>query len=128
MAFIKRLGWYLVGLSIGIVFLTFFLKKKSDETGTEFCYFPNCRVLKDLRSKPLSYSNDIKTLLNNMTIDSTTVAYFLNDGDIDFGNSDTKSTPCKTYKIEGLIKEKEAVLTVINCTDKVVIDKIDLSK
>ncbi|ADY30791.1 MULTISPECIES: hypothetical protein [Cellulophaga] len=128
MAFIKRLGWYLVGLSIGIVFLTFFLKKKSDETGTEFCYFPNCRVLKDLRSKPLSYSNDIKTLLNNKTIDSTTVAYFLNDGDIDFGNSDTKSTPCKTYKIEGLIKEKEAVLTVINCTDKVVIDKIDLSK
>ncbi|SNQ43616.1 hypothetical protein [Cellulophaga lytica] len=128
MAFIKRLGWYLVGLSIGIVFLTFFLKKKSDETGTEFCYFPNCRVLKDLRSKPLSYSNDIKTLLNNKTIDSTTVAYFLNDGDIDFRNSDTKSTPCKTYKIEGLIKEKEAVLTVINCTDKVVIDKIDLSK
>lgn len=128
MAFIKRLGWYLVGLSIGIVFLTFFLKKKSDETGTEFCYFPNCRVLKDLRSKPLSYSNDIKILLNNKTIDSTTVAYFLNDGDIDFGNSDTKSTPCKTYKIEGLIKEKEAVLTVINCTDKVVIDKIDLSK
>lgn len=128
MAFIKRLGWYLVGLSIGIVFLTFFLKKKSDETGTEFCYFPNCRVLKDLRSKPLSYSDEIKVLFSNKTIDSTTVSYFLNDGDIDFGNSDTKSTPCKTYKIEGLVKEKEAVLTVINCTDKVVIDKIDLSK
>lgn len=128
MAFIKRLGWYLVGLSIGIVFLTFFLKKKSDETGTEFCYFPNCRVLKDLRSKPLSYSDEIKVLFSNKTIDSTTVSYFLNDGDIDFGNSDTKSTPCKTYKIEGLVKEKEAVLTVINCTDKVIIDKIDLSK
>ncbi|MEP0212833.1 MAG: DUF4258 domain-containing protein [Cellulophaga sp.] len=126
MAFIKRLGWYLVGLSIGIVFLTFFLKKKSDETGTEFCYFPNCRVLKDLRSKPLSYSDEIKVLLNNKTIDSTTVSYFLNDGDIDFGNSDTKSTPCKTYKIEGLVKEKEAILTVINCTNKVVVDKIDL--
>lgn len=128
MAFIKRLGWYLVGLSIGIVFLTFFLKKKSDETGTEFCYFPNCRVLKDLRSKPLSYSDEIKVLFSNKTIDSTTVSYFLNDGDIDFGNSDTKSTPCKTYKIEGLVKEKESVLTVINCTDKVIIDKIDLSK
>ncbi|MDO6491086.1 MAG: DUF4258 domain-containing protein [Cellulophaga sp.] len=127
MAFIKRLGWYLVGLSIGIVFLTFFLKKKSDETGTEFCYFPNCRVLKDLRSKPLSYSDEIKVLFNNKTIDSTTVSYFLNDGDIDFGNSDTKSTPCKTYKIEGLVKEKEAILTVINCTNKVVVDKIDLS-
>ncbi|WBU89148.1 hypothetical protein [Cellulophaga omnivescoria] len=127
MAFIKRLGWYLVGLSIGIVFLTVFLKKKSDETGTEFCYFPNCRVLKDLRSKPLSYSNDIQVLLNNKTIDSTTVAYFFNNGDIDFGNSDTKSTPCKTYKIEGLVKEKQAILTVINCTDKVVVDKISIN-
>ncbi|SFW22201.1 hypothetical protein [Cellulophaga fucicola] len=128
MAFIKRLGWYLVGLSIGIVFLTFFLKKKSEDTGTEFCYFPNCRVLKDLRSKPLSYSDEIKVLFTNKSLDSTAVAHFLTDGEIDFGSSDTKSTPCKTYKIEGLVKEKEAVLTVVNCTNKVLVDKIKIEK
>ena len=55
MAFLRRLGWYLVGLSIGIVFLVFFLKKKSGEEGIDFCYFPNCRVLKDMRSKPLTF-------------------------------------------------------------------------
>jgi len=126
MAFIKRLGWYLVGLSIGIVFLTFFLKKKSEETGAEFCYFPNCRVLKDLRSKPLSYSDEIKVLFANKTLDSTAIAYFLKDGDIDFKNSDTKSTPCKTYKIEGYLKEKEAVLTVTNCNSKVVVEKLNI--
>ncbi len=54
MAFLKRLGYYMVGLAIGIVILTFLLKKKTTETGTSFCYFPNCRVLKELRSKPLS--------------------------------------------------------------------------
>jgi len=51
MAFIKRLGWYLVGVSIGLVFLAFILKKKSGEEGIDFCYLPNCRVLKDIRSK-----------------------------------------------------------------------------
>lgn len=126
MAFIKRLGWYMVGLSIGIVFLTFFLKKKSEETGTEFCYFPNCRVLKDLRSKPLSYSDEIKLLFANKTIDSTAIAYFLKEGDIDFKNSNIKTTPCKTYKIEGYIKEKEAVLTVVNCNTKVVVENVSM--
>ncbi len=128
MALIKRLGWYLVGLSIGIVFLTFFLKKKSEETGTEFCYFPNCRTLKDIRSKPISYSDKINVLLTNKTLDSTTIARFLNDGDIDFGSSDTKSVPCKTYKIEGLVKEKEAVLTVVNCTSKATIQNLEITK
>ena len=126
MAFIKRLGWYLVGLSIGIVFLTLFLKKKSEETGAEFCYLPNCRVLKDIRSKKLSYSDEVQQLINNNQLDSLGIAHFLNDGDIDFGNSDTKSTPCKTYKIEGLLKEKEAVLIVKNCTNKVMIEQLEV--
>ena len=63
MAFLKRLGFYLIGFSIGLVFLFFFLKKKSDETGASFCYLPNCRVLKELRSKPLAYSKQIDQMI-----------------------------------------------------------------
>jgi len=63
MGFIKRLGWYLLGLSVGLIFLVFFLKKKSDETGVSFCYLPNCRVLKDIRSKPLFSSLNPKDTL-----------------------------------------------------------------
>lgn len=126
MAFLKRLGWYLVGLSIGIVFLTLFLKKKSDETGAEFCYFPNCRVLKDIRSKELTYSDAIQELMQNNTLDSLSIAHFLNDGDIDFGSSDRKSSPCKTYLIEGIIKDKAATLTIKNCTSKAIIEKLEM--
>ncbi len=122
MAFLKRLGWYLVGLSIGIVFLVFFLKKKSDETGTEFCYFPNCRVLKDMQSKPLVFSEDIGTTAK----DSLLVNSFLKDGSIDFGKSDTKSKPCKTYIISNTIEGKNWVLEVKNCQDKVLIEKTTL--
>ena len=122
MPFIKRLGYYLVGLSIGLVFLAFFLKKKSEGTGTQFCYLPNCRVLKDLRSKPMSYSEAAAAQKNAKDLDSTDIAYFLNEGDVDFKNSDTSTKPCKTFVIEAIIHEKEASMTVSSCEDKIIVE------
>lgn len=124
MPFLKRLGYYLLGLSVGLVFLTFFLKKKTDGTGTEFCYFPNCRTLKDIRSKSISYSDEINELLISQALDSTDIAYFLNEGDVDFAKSDTKSKPCKVYFIEGMAKGKIAVLQVRNCTNKAILENV----
>ncbi len=125
MAFLKRLGFFLIGLSVGLVFLMLFLKKKSEETGVEFCYFPNCRVLKDMRTKPLSYSDRIQQMIQDQKLDSTDIAFFLVEGDINFGKSDTKSVPCKTYFIEGFLNDKDAVLQVKNCTSKLVIEEIE---
>jgi len=122
--FIKRLGYFMVGLSIGIVFLTFFLKKKSDETGVTFCYFPNCRVLKDLRSKPLYYSDQISEMLKIKEIDTLMIHNFFTEGDVNFGDSDTKSTPCKTYSIENVIADKMLILKVKNCPEKVTITEL----
>lgn len=125
MAFLKRLGFFLFGLSIGLVFLTVFLKKKSEETGTQFCYFPNCRTLKDIRSKPLSYSHAIDQLVQNNQLDSLDIKGFLQNGEVDFGRSETKTTPCKTYYIEGTVDEKSATLKVKNCPDKAVVESLD---
>ncbi len=118
-AFFKRLGFYLFGLSIGIVFLAFFFKKKTDETGVSFCYLPNCRTLKDMRSKPISYSKEISAMLGSGQIDSTDIVSFFTSGDVDFGKSDTRSTPCRTYFINGTLKGAKAVLKVGNCTERV---------
>jgi hypothetical protein len=123
-SFFKRLGFYLFGLSIGIVFLAFFFKKKTEETGVSFCYFPNCRTLKDMRSKPISYSAEIQRLLANQQLDTTDINSFFNDGDVDFGRSDTKSVACKTYYIEGVVNTKEAVLEVKNCREKVLVQAL----
>ncbi|RDY61642.1 DUF4258 domain-containing protein [Flagellimonas nanhaiensis] len=121
MAFLRRLGWYLVGLSIGVVFLVFFLKKKSGENGIEFCYFPNCRVLKDMRSKPLQFGEELSLSFR----DTVLVKSFFTDGDIDFGSSDTKSTPCKTYSIANSVDGKNLLMTAKNCEDVVVIELIE---
>lgn len=124
MAFIKRLGFFLFGLSIGLVFLTIFLKKKSQETGTEFCYFPNCRTLKDIRAKQISYSDAIGQLIQQHELDSTDINGFLYNGEVDFGKSETKTKPCKTYYIEGMVKDKAAILKVKNCSEKAVIESV----
>lgn len=124
MDFLKRLGFYLIGLSIGIVFLTFILKKKSDETGVSFCYFPNCRTLKDIRSKQMSYSEDVSRLFSEKKIDTLDIINILKNGEVDFSNSETKTTPCKTYIIEGTLKDKEAVLRIKNCREKALIESI----
>ncbi len=125
MGFLKRLGYFIFGLSIGIVFLTFFFKKKSDETGVSFCYFPNCRTLKDIRSKPVVYSNEVSSLLANKQLDTLDIKLLLTNGDIDFGKSNTKSVPCRTYIVEGTIKNQPATITVKNCPNKTRIDKIE---
>lgn len=126
MAFLKRLGFYLIGLSIGLVFLFFVLKKKSDETGVSFCYLPNCRVLKELRSKPITYSKQIDQMVADQILDSLTIAYFMNEGDVNFKKSNTKNTSCKTYLIEGMVTEKLMALTVKNCDSIVLIDKLQI--
>lgn len=116
----------MVGLSIGIVFLTMFFKKKSAETGVYFCYLPNCRTLKDIRSKPMYYSDEVKHKMQEYQIDSLDISYILTEGDVDFGRSDTKSVPCKTYFVESELKKKEWIFTVRNCANKATIQKIEV--
>ena len=117
MGFIRRLGWYLVGLSIGLVFLFFFLNKKSKETDTEFCYFPNCRVLKELRSKPLAYGSE-----SMVPLDSLSLLDVFKNGKVDFGRSDTQREPCKEYVIVN--GEKTMELVVDNCSDEVIVKEV----
>lgn len=128
MALLKRIGFYLFGLSIGIVFLTVFLKKKAETTGVEFCYFPNCRTLKDMRSKPLSYSDEISKMIKEQTLDSLEIVSFFIDGDVDFSKSKTKTAPCKTYLIENEIKGALAIMEVVNCPSKLQVKSLSYSE
>ncbi len=120
-SFFKRLGFYLFGLSIGIVFLAFFFKKKTEETGVSFCYLPNCRTLKDMRSKPIEYSDRITKMLRNRELDSLDLNAFFTDGEVNFSSSDTKAKPCKKYLIENEMGGVLVTMYVDNCENKVVI-------
>lgn len=115
------MGWYLVGLSIGLIFLVFILKKKTGEGGLDFCYLPNCRVLKDMRSKPITFNESLPEAYR----DTLLIQSFLKDGDVDFGKSDTKSEPCKTYYISHEYKGRELELKAKNCEDVVTLQNVE---
>ena len=110
----------MVGLSIGLIFLVFFLKKKSGEEGLDFCYFPNCRVLKDMRSKTLTFSKSLPEQYR----DTLMIQSFLEDGDVDFGKSDTKSEPCKTYFISHEYNGNELEMEAKNCEKEIMVENI----
>ena len=90
-----------MGLSIGLIFLAVFLRKKSEGTGVEFCYLPNCRVLKSLRSKPLETGADLST-----APDTLAIAYLLQEGDVRFKESTPRAEPCGIYVVQGKYREQ----------------------
>ncbi len=126
MPFLKRLGFYLAGLSIGMIFLAFFLKKKSDETGVSFCYLPNCRVLKDFRSKPHQYTSNLSECIQSAELDTTGISQVFLDGDINFKKSEPRREPCGHYIIEGILKDREVEISLSSCEDQVTIEEIIL--
>ena len=111
MTLIQRIGYYLGGFSIGLVLLAFFLNGKK----TSCSYGPDARVLKNINSKQIIFSDHVSSLLSNKTIDSSEIQTVLKKGDINFSESNTRQEPCGIYLVEGNLNEKEITLTVENC-------------
>ncbi len=95
MKFIHRLGFYLGGFSIGLIFLMFFLSGKK----TSCAYGPNARVLKNISTKSLLIKPKIQSQLEALKIDSLTLHGALKKGNIDFSKSETKLDSCNRYTI-----------------------------
>lgn len=114
MNLLRKLGLFLIGLSIGAVITFFFFQKK----GVEFCYLPNCRVLKDLRNKSIELSPEIQ----GYKVEDFSPIF--KDGEVDFKRSDTHSK-CRSYVIKG--KNSQGVtleIIVENCSEKATIKSV----
>jgi hypothetical protein len=124
MKFVHRLGYYLVGLLVGILFLFFFFKNKR----TEFCYMPNCRVLKNIRSKPLTFSKEVKAKFDAQTFVLDDVKHCTENGEVNFSQSNKPyKGGGKIYTIEGQSTTGEdIVVEVVNFDDKALL--LDINK
>jgi len=111
MTLLQRIGYYLGGFSIGLIILAFFLNGKKVSCD----YGPEARVLKNINTKKIVFSEAIITDLSAKKIDSTTISYLLKKGDVDFSKSTPREKPCGIYTIEGEYKDKEMLMTVQNC-------------
>lgn len=107
MTFIKRLSYYLIGLSIGIVILSFIFSGKK----TSCNYGPEARVKSQLLRKEIHIPSSIlkKDITNELIKD------FIKKSSINFSKSNTKKDSCKTYILNGYLISKYTSVEVENC-------------
>ena len=121
MKFAHRFAYYLVGFVIGCFFVALVFSGKD----TRCNYFPNARVLNDLRNKPFYYDVEASKQLSKKWVDTLDIKNTLTHGDVDFDKSNLKVGSGKLYVIYGETKKnQEITLEVINYSDKAVLRNI----
>jgi hypothetical protein len=121
MKFAHRSAYYLLGLVMGSFVVAAIFSGKD----TRCNYFPNSRVLNDLRNKPFDYSENASQVLSEKWIDTSDIKNTLKFGDVDFDKSNIKVGNGKIYIIEGkTINNQEIILKVINYPEKAVLEEI----
>lgn len=117
----QRVAYYLIGLVMGSFFVAAVLSGKD----TRCNYFPNARVLNDIRNKPFQYDIEASRRLSEDWVDTLDIKNTLTYGDVDFDKSNIKEEGGKLYIIYGQTKKgKEITLEVINYPEKAILRNI----
>lgn len=117
---IKRIGFYLTGLSLGIVFVTFIFSKKK----TSCSYGPEARVIKDINSKKIAYSMASLESIIAQNIDTIVFKEALLYGDVNFKKSEPRKEPCGLYHIDLEFPEKKATIIIGNCNTESKVESV----
>jgi hypothetical protein len=123
MKFKHRLAYYLFGLCLGGFLVAFIFTGR----GQDFCYLPNCRVLKNISSKGILYSEEAKSKISASLATKEDIKKCLKYGDVDFDKSNlTHTGGGKTYIIEGRnFKGEDIILNITNYENKAVLEDIN---
>ncbi|MFP9116085.1 DUF4258 domain-containing protein [Flavobacterium sp. RHBU_3] len=115
MKFKYRLAYYLFGLTLGGFLVTMIFNGR----GQDFCYLPNCRVLKNIRSKGIYVSDEVKKTYTEGWVNQKDVDMTLQYGDVDFDKSNKPVKGGKLYTIEGKnAKGEPIIIEVVNNEEK----------
>lgn len=102
MSFLKRLGFYLGGFSVGLIFLFFFFSGKRIQCS----YAPEARVKKDILNKIWVFEDDFYPIAD-------TVQWF-KKVDVRFSESNIGNDSCNVYAM----RTDGKTFTVENCSKK----------
>ncbi|MFK8060125.1 MAG: DUF4258 domain-containing protein [Polaribacter sp.] len=117
---IKRIGYYLVGLSLGSIAVYFFWQKKQ----ATFDYGMDARTLKTIRVRERMYSDEAKYTMEKHNIDTLKISTILFTGDVDFGKGKPREKPCAEYFITGKKELEKVSLLVKRCDSTATIQKV----
>lgn len=122
MKLLKRIGFYLIGVSLGSIVVLFIWKGKD----VTFDYGPDARTLKSIRKKVITYSETAKSSMQELNLDSIAIQTILYKGDVNFGKSKPRQKPCAEYFITGKHNKRKINLYVTRCDSIATIDKVSL--
>jgi hypothetical protein len=117
---LKRIGYYLIGVSIGAIAVSYIWKHKN----ASFDYGMDARTLKTIRIKERFYSNEALQTLQNKQLDTTIISQILRNADVDFTKGKPRQKPCAKYFITGKDNLKNISLYVSRCDSIATIEKI----
>ena len=116
MKFIHRLGFYLGGFSIGLIFLMFFLSGKKPSCS----YFPNARIIKNISAKKIIFSPEIIDDIVSLKIDTNEFHSILKKSKVMGRFENNKLDKCKLYTIES----NNYVFKINNCKNTAEVENI----
>lgn len=96
MTFLKRLRFYLIGFSIGVVLVTLIFGPRACQCS----YLPNARVLEEAKFRPMFYSDEARAFMEKENIDSVFLykRIFSKSKITNFGTEEVRTEPCRTYR------------------------------
>lgn len=114
MKLFKRFAYYLGGFSLGIIVVFFIWGGKE----TSCAYFPNSRVLKEIRSKTTEFSPAALTFFKENNIDTIAVNKILHQGKVHFDESRKgRNVECRVYVISGKHQKQHLQVEVEECEE-----------
>lgn len=120
-----RLAFYIFGFLISCFFVSKFLTAKAESRGVAFCYLPNCRVIKDIRSKSFKMSEQATAVLAQKNINITQIDEAIKNGEVIFSKSKEKINGARKYEIETqLPQNKKVTLVILNHTNYVILQEV----
>ena len=120
MKLLKRIGYYLIGVSLGSIVVIFIWKGKD----VSFDYGMDARTLKTIRIRKRVFSDHAKNAMEKYNIDTLKISTILYTGDVDFGKSKPRQKPCAEYYVTGKRELKNISLYVSRCDSTSTIEKI----
>lgn len=111
MKLLYRLGYYLAGFSVGLIFLAFIFSGKK----TSCNYGPSARVKDNLLQKEILLGPEVRKRFPALT--DSTIRTYINRGKLNFSKSKTQLDSCRIYHIE--LQEEQAFIEVANCKRQV---------
>lgn len=121
MNFWKRLRFYLIGVSIGVVLVLLFFGPRSMQCS----YFPNSRALEEAKIYPMSYSENAQQTIDSEKMDSVFIynEIFKKSKITNFGTEEVRATPCRTYRAQ-YREEKKLDIVFQICKKQTLITEI----